>query len=44
MVTRYYRWRWGWLVLGTVALALAGAWVSADAKVPAWHELSSGHG
>ena len=26
--------RWGWLVMGTVALALVGAWVSADAAVP----------
>ncbi len=34
MVPRSYRNRWNWIVLVTVAVALVGAWLSADAGVP----------
>lgn len=31
MVHRSNRTRWNWLILATVAVALAGAWLSAEA-------------
>lgn len=46
MVRRPPRTRWNWIVLATVAVALAGAWLSAEAgpgggTMDAWKTLVS---